>query len=74
MASGNYEFQSDFAKKHQAKGRDEGLQRVLIALLEARGISLTPEDRERIAACADSAQLDAWIRRAVAISTASELF
>ena len=55
MAGGTYEFQSDFAKKHQAKGRAEAL----LAVLEARGLRASDEARARILACADATQLDA---------------
>jgi hypothetical protein len=70
MAGGTYEFQSDFAKKHQAKGRAEAL----LAVLEARGLRASDEARTRILACADATQLDAWIRKAVSIASVDELF
>jgi hypothetical protein len=78
MASGNYEFQSDFAKKFLAKGRAEGRAEghaeSLLAVLEARGLRPSDEARARILACADAAQLDAWIRKAVSIASIEELF
>ena len=86
MASGNYEFQSDFAKKHQAKGRAEGEVKgeakgraegraeALLAVLEARGLRASDEARARILACTDVAQLDAWIRKAISVSSVNELF
>ena len=78
MASGNYEYQSDFAKKHQAAGRAEGraegestgeckgLVRALLTLLQTRGLDLSTEHRALITACADVAQLETWIRKAAA--------
>jgi hypothetical protein len=86
MVSGNYEFQSDFAKKHQAKGREEGRQegrhegevagqaRALLAVLESRGLHISQKARTRIVACIDIAQLDAWVRRAASVATVDELF
>jgi hypothetical protein len=78
MAGGNYEFQSEFAKKHQAKGRAEGEAKgraeALLTLLEARGLRASDEARARILACSDGAQLDAWIRKAVSVATVDELF
>jgi hypothetical protein len=74
MAGGTYEFQSDFAKKHQAKGRAEGRTESLLAVLEARGLRASDEARARILACTDVTLLDAWIRKAVAISSVDELF
>jgi hypothetical protein len=71
MASGNYEFQSDFAKKHQAQGRAEGE-----AKGEAKGCGLHVSDevRARVLACTDVAQLDAWVRKAVTVTSVEELF
>ena len=74
MAGGTYEFQSDFAKKHQAKGRAEGRAEALLAVLEARGLRASDEARARILACADATQLDAWLRKAVSIASVDELF
>jgi hypothetical protein len=78
MAGGTYEFQSDFAKKHQAKGRAEGRAegeaKALLAVLEARGLRPSDEARARIVACTDSAQLEAWIRKAVSVASVDELF
>lgn len=82
MASGNYEFQSDFAKKHQAKGRTEGREegeqlgraRAVLSLLEMRKLIVSSEQRARILACTDSAQLDAWLLKAATAAAADELF
>jgi hypothetical protein len=78
MASGNYEFQSDFAKKHQAQGRAEGEARgraeALLAVLQARGLQVSDEVRGRVLACTDVAQLDAWVRKAVSVTSVEELF
>jgi hypothetical protein len=78
MAGGTYEFQSEFAKKHQAKGRTEGRAEgraeALLAVLEARGLPVSDEARTRIFASIDAAQLDAWIRKAIAITSVDELF
>jgi hypothetical protein len=86
MASGNYEFQSDFAKKHQAKGRAEGeatgraageakgRAEALLAVLQARGLQVSDEVRGRVLGCTDVAQLDAWVRKAVSVTSVDELF
>jgi hypothetical protein len=82
MASGNYEFQSEFAKKHQAKGRAEGRNegraegraQALLTLLDARGLVMSAEQRAVVSACTDSERLDAWIRRAATAATAAEVF
>ena len=90
MAAGSYEFQSDLAKKHQAKGRAEGEAKgraegeakgraegraeALLAVLEARGVRISNDARACISNCSDAAQLDAWIRKAVTVSSVEELF
>jgi hypothetical protein len=77
MAGGTYEFHSEFAKKHQAKGRAEGEAKgraeAVLVVLEARGIRVSGEARARILACVDVDQLDAWVRRAVTVSSVDEL-
>jgi len=47
---------------------------VLLMLLEAAAVSLSPSDRARIEACDDLAALDRWIRRAPTAATTSDLF
>lgn len=94
MQSGNYEYQSDFARKYVAQGREEGLKKglqegreeglkkglkdgevmALLEVLDARGIALSAEARQRIQACADLAQLKVWLRRAVTVRNAEDLF
>jgi hypothetical protein len=74
MAGGTYEFQSDFAKKHPAKGRAEGEAKALLAVLEARGLRASDDARARILACTDAAQLEAWVRKAATATSIDELF
>jgi predicted transposase YdaD len=86
MATGNYEFQSDFARKYIAMGRDEGREegreegqvagqvRALLTVLESRGLSISKTARVHILACTDMEQLDAWVRRAASVASVDELF
>ena len=82
MASSNYEYQSDFAKTHQAKGRAEGRAegeakgeaRGVLAVLDARGLVVSAEQKARILACTDLEALDRWIRKAVTITSTDDLF
>ena len=46
----------------------------IVAVLEAREIALSDEQNNRILDCPDIELLDQWIRRAVIIASASELF
>ncbi|WP_437832696.1 hypothetical protein [Sorangium sp. So ce1153] len=68
MKSG-YEFQSDFARSYVAKGTANAVLKVL----EARGLEIPPEVRERVLASTDMTELDRWLRRAVVIPEASAL-
>ena len=82
MAQGNYEFQSDFFKKrleeHRAAGMEAGKvagrAEDVLTVLDARGITVSAEQKARVLACIDAATLDRWIRKAVTVATAEELF
>ena len=88
MKSG-YQFQSEFARSYVAKGVEKGLEQGLekgrqeglleakaqavLAFLEARGLEVPAEVRERVLASTDVAELDRWIRRAASVGDAREL-
>jgi hypothetical protein len=82
MAAGKYEYQSDFAKTHRAQGKAEGIvagevkgeATAVLTFLDARGIAVTAEHKSRILACSDLTVLERWIRKAVSVTTADELF
>jgi hypothetical protein len=46
----------------------------VIAVLEARGLEVPDDVRERVLGSAELAELDRWIRRAAVVSAAGELF
>jgi len=76
------EFQSEFARKYvavgraegEAKGRAEGEARAILAVLEARALTVSAEQRDRITACTDLGILEGWIRRAVTVASVEDLF
>ena len=86
MASGQFEYQSDFALKHRGEGEAIGVAKgeaigvakgeakAVIAFLEARQVPLGSEARERILACTDLSVLERWIRQAVTVAAVEELF
>jgi hypothetical protein len=43
-------------------------------VFEARNLHVTDAERERIAGCTDLRQLKVWVRRAVTVEEASDLF
>jgi hypothetical protein len=57
-----------------AEGEARGEAKALLAVLESRGLTLTPEQRERILGCKDTTELDRWLRCAAIIETANDLF
>ncbi|WP_437547289.1 hypothetical protein WME97_45040 [Sorangium sp. So ce367] len=81
MMKSGYQFQSEFARGYVAKGRQEGRKegileakaQAVLAFLEARGLEVPAEVRERVLASTDIDELDRWIRRAAVISDAQEL-
>jgi hypothetical protein len=77
MASKNYEYQSDFAKRYFAQGQERGEAlgeaRALLGVLEARRIDVSEEVRQRILSCTNLAMLDAWLARALRATIISEV-
>jgi hypothetical protein len=73
MASGSYEYKSDFARRYVAQGRTEGRAEAVIEVLTARGIAVPEDIRARILACSDLALLDSWLVRAATANALSEV-
>jgi hypothetical protein len=82
MQRGTYEYQSEFARKYVAQGREEGRkeglyegeQAALLEVLDARGLAVDEGARQRIMACTDLSQLKLWLRKAVTVDSALEIF
>ena len=64
MASGTYQYQSDFARRYFGRGKAEGKAEGVLAVLAARHIEVPDDVRARITACSDLALLDQWLARA----------
>ncbi|WP_437721833.1 hypothetical protein [Sorangium sp. So ce861] len=85
MMKSGYEFQSEFARSYVAKGRQEGREegmregtlktkaQAVLVVLEARGLEVPADVRERVLVSTDVAELDRWLRRAAVVSDAREL-
>jgi hypothetical protein len=67
-----------FFDESQQQSFDKGLARAraedVIAVLEARNVAVSDEQRERILACTELAVLDRWLRKAATAARADELF
>lgn len=74
MPTGNYQYQSDFARKYVAEGKAIGLVEALLAIFESRGLVISRQDRRRIEASTDIGQINAWIRKAVSVASVDDLF
>lgn len=58
----------------RAEGKAEGKAEGILAVLEARGLKLTAEQRARITSSKDLAELDRWLKLAVTASDVETLF
>ena len=69
-----YQFESEFAQKHQQLGRVEGRAEAVLAVLDARGLAVTDEQRKRIEETTDLEALDRLVRNAATVNSAGDLF
>ncbi|WP_214323542.1 hypothetical protein [Nonomuraea sediminis] len=90
MSTTDWPVHSPFAKEHfgrglaegraegkaegRAEGRAEEAARMLLLVLEARGLTVPEELRSRITSCTDLAQLESWTSKAANAATIQELF
>ena len=70
MLPQGYEFQSETLRKNIATTKTADI----LDVLDARGLTVDPEQRERILGCADLDMLKRWIRRAATIASVDALF
>ena len=56
------------------QGQRETLRAVVFDALAARGVALSGEAREQVAACTDIGLLRLWLTRAVTASSEAEVF
>jgi hypothetical protein len=52
----------------------EGERAALFEVLDARGLKVDEETHQRILACTELSQLKVWLRKAVSVQAAQELF
>lgn len=81
MPDAEFEWKSKWALNHQATGRAQGRQEgrealcnSLLAILEARGLATSPEERARIAECSELATLARWVQRAATATSLADVF
>jgi hypothetical protein len=57
----------------KAEGKAEGRAEAIVALLSARGVPMSPGERDRILGERDPARLARWIARAIGCTSVAEL-
>jgi hypothetical protein len=70
MSTSPHRYQSDFARRYYGQGQADAV----VTALETRGIEVPADVLERITSCTDLDQLTNWVRRAVTVRTAQDLF
>ena len=58
----------------ETRGEARGEAKAVLAVLEARGLVPTEQQRQRILDCTDLKQLNSWVRNAVTLVDVEELF
>jgi predicted transposase YdaD len=72
-ARGEAKGKAEGKAKGKAEGKAEGEATAVLTVLDTRGVPVPDAVRERILACADLAQLETWLRRAVTATTAADV-
>ena len=67
------EARADGEARGEARGKLQGEAEALLVVLEARGHSVSDDQRARILACTDPATLKHWIRRAATAASADDV-
>jgi hypothetical protein len=74
MLPQGYQFQSETIRNSIEKGRAAEKAADVLEVLDARGLAVTSEQRDRVLACTDIETLKRWLRAAATVASASELF
>lgn len=64
----------EYQDKSLRRSFNEGQAKTICAVLEARGLALSDEQRVRILGATESAELERWARKAATVKTTAELF
>jgi hypothetical protein len=71
-------FHSDVARqwwaKGQSEGKVEGKAELLLKMLELKGFTVSPALQDRITACTDPGQIEAWAERFITARTLEDVF
>jgi hypothetical protein len=64
----------EIREEGRAQGRVQAGAKDILIVLEARGVNVPDEVRERVTACDDLELLDRWLVRAAIAASAEEIF
>jgi len=65
-----YQMELDAAEE---RGKAEGKAEALLAVLAARGLAVSVDQRDRIVGCSDARMLDAWLAQVASVGSVEEL-
>ncbi|HEY6561564.1 MAG TPA: hypothetical protein VI072_30045 [Polyangiaceae bacterium] len=65
---------AQFFDESQQRSFDKGRATTIIEVLEARGLLISDDQRERILSCSDLAMLREWTRKVATVASTDELF
>ena len=68
------EWKSDFIEGFVQQGEVKAKSEDVLKIIDARGIHVTAEQRDRVASCTDIAQLDQWFDSALTAQVAADIF
>jgi hypothetical protein len=74
MLPETYQFQGPSYLRGRVEGEANGKAEDILAILEARGMPVANDQRQRILDCTNVDRLNAWVRRAVTLTDVNELF
>jgi hypothetical protein len=74
MLPEGYEFQSKTVRESFLKGRASEKAADVLDVLDARGLTVSSEQRERVLNCTDLDVLKTWLRRAATVANTDALF
>ncbi|MFJ4620615.1 hypothetical protein [Streptomyces sp. NPDC088812] len=67
-------YKSSISEEIRDEGRAQGRAEDILLVLEARGLNVPEETRERVTGCDDPDLLRQWLTRAVTVSSAEDIF
>ena len=67
-------FVREWVERGRVEGEAKGEAKAIVMVLNARGVPVPQEARERILACTDHETLETWITKATTATSIDELF